>query len=137
VQEKKGRYFLADKKGKEALALDAYTEVRYLPRGGKIDNPPALLLAENGQKKKGVIDFDGKEIIPFRYTHLQMESDSIIVAYDGNKVGYISVTGEVILPPQPDTPVSHFEDGIVQMRKEKAYVEYFMDRTGKTIVEPY
>lgn len=137
ASDKNRRFFLLDKKGREVLALDEYAHVQPLPRSGYAQSIQGYLLAQKREGKSGVIDAAGKVIIPFNYTRMQLESDSILLVFDGNNMGYLSLTGEVLLAPQPDRPVTHFEDGIVKLLNEKSNTVYFMDRNGKTIVEPY
>lgn len=135
VRERYGAFMLMDKKGKEVLSLSDYRNVELIPAGITINNPVPLLVAENNDMKKGILDMQGKVIVPIKYTHLQLESDSILVGYDENKMVYLSLSGEILLPPQSDRPISHFEDGIIKLRNEKTYSEYFIGRNGKRVEE--
>lgn len=137
ASDKNRRFFLLDKKGREVLPLDEYAHVQPLPRSGYAQNIHGYLMAEKRGGKTGVIDAAGNVIIPFNYTRMQLESDSILLVFDGNNMGYLSLTGEVLLAPQSDTPISHFEDGMVKLRIEKTNATYFMDSNGKRVEELY
>ena len=81
--------------------------------------------------KWGVIDSEGKEIIPFIYDQMDYY-DKILLVKATNKMGVISVDGKQIIPLSFDEVILNYEEGLLLARKNNRWG--LMDKNGKGIL---
>lgn len=81
--------------------------------------------------KWGVIDSEGKEIIPFIYDQMDYYDKKLLVKAT-NKMGVISVDGKQIIPLSFDEIIINYEEGLLLARKNNRWG--LMDKNGKEIL---
>ena len=80
--------------------------------------------------KYGVIDVNGKEIVPLQYDYIGGFSNSLSPARKGNKRGYINKQGKEVIPFEFDF-VGNFEDGIAKVNKNGKW--FYINRMGEFV----
>lgn len=81
--------------------------------------------------KWGVINSEGKEIIPFIYDKMDYFDKKLLVKAT-NKMGVISVDGRQIIPLSFDEVILNYEEGLLLARKNIRWG--LMDKNGKEII---
>lgn len=81
--------------------------------------------------KWGVINSEGKEIIPFIYDQMDYFDKKLLVKTI-NKMGVISVDGRQIIPLSYEEVVLDYEEGLLLARKNNRWG--LMDKIGKEIL---
>lgn len=81
--------------------------------------------------KWGVINSEGKEIIPFIYDQMDYYDKKLLVKAT-NKMGVISVDGKQIIPLSFDEVILNYEEGLLLARKNNRWG--LMDKNGKEIL---
>ena len=110
---------------------------------GDFNNGHAIIIAKNGEENLfGVINKQGKLVIPCEYNHISKEdiSENLIVLYSRDKYayGYFDVNGQCIIPFQY-VRAEPFSEGLaaVQTKEdEKTYSWRYIDKQGNTVISP-
>ncbi|MCC7303623.1 MAG: WG repeat-containing protein [Bacteroidia bacterium] len=123
--EQNGKWGLIDMKGKwvvrpEYDGISPGSEGRYMK------------VVKNG--RKGVIRYDGKEIIPCRFQEIGDCSENSFPVLDSAHIGYMDTSGNWIVKPvyEPSEPGCGFKNGLaVAWKAGKAGM---IDRKGKFVI---
>lgn len=100
-----------------------------------------------GEFRFGFLDASGQEIVPLEYDDCLSFSEGLAAVCKDGKVGFINTDGELVIPMQYDYDDSNFHasdyyffsEGLagVCVRDETGEMKFgFIDKTGKTVVEP-
>lgn len=81
--------------------------------------------------KWGVINSEGKKIIPFIYDQMDYFDKKLLVKAT-NKMGVISVDGKQIIPLSFDEVILNYEEGLLLARKNNRWG--LMDKNGKELL---
>ena len=82
--------------------------------------------------KFGLVDMNGKEVVPLIYQHLGICKEGLINARKDGKWGFISPDGEVKIPFIYDE-VHHFSEGLASVKKDGKYG--FIDNKGNVVID--
>ena len=112
------------------------------------------LVAQNTDRKFGVIDYAGNVVLPFEYDYLtpkyypctdsalyETHDDSPLFAKKGEKYGLIDLTGDILVPFDYDNLAQDFscpEKELIYAANdsENGSVEGFIDYAGNVVVPP-
>lgn len=89
----KGLFGVVDTNGKE-LIPPTYEALKYFSDGN---------FQATKNKKSGLINYRNYISLPLKYTDFKFISQDLAEIWDGNKVGYISKYGTIIIPPVYDS----------------------------------
>ena len=64
------------------------------------DSTDSFICCENEQKLWGALDYNGNEIIPFKYDIMSIPSDGMIAVNQFGKWGFIDFAGNEVIPPK-------------------------------------
>ncbi|WP_179415964.1 WG repeat-containing protein [Mucilaginibacter sp. E4BP6] len=132
IVKKNGKYGVIDEKGKELFYTDYSSIDRYA-------NNYALVHSHqtNGDIKVGIIDKEGKVVVPVIYQwleHISNFRDGLAAMAQNRKYGFIDTTGRVIVDFKYDK-VEPFRDGIAKVWVGWQLTGY-IDQKGKEIIPP-
>lgn len=85
--------------------------------------------------KQGMIDKNGKALIPVKYDSLGVFSENMIVAKCGNLYGYINSNGEECIPLKY-SHADNFSEGLAAVKNEKGKY-LFIDASGVMVIKPH
>lgn len=125
VVYKNGKYGLYDEKGNRLFDLIFdYLSVRY---GRAI---------YKSYGKMGVVDLDGKQILPCEYKNIRFADDQLLVKTERDLNGVADLQGNWVLKPRYYI-ISYEGYGVydVNVLRGKYLVKGLVDKTGKTILE--
>ena len=132
IVKKNGKYGVIDENGKELF----YTEY------GRIDrfhNGYAIVYSsyKNGETKVGIIDRNGREVVPAIYQWLHNVynfSEGMAAMAQNRKYGFVDATGKVVIPFKYDN-VQSFINGIAKVWVGWHHVGYINSK-GQEIIPP-
>jgi hypothetical protein len=132
IVKKNGKYGVIDEKGKELFYTDYGNIDRYA-------NNYALVYTDhkNGEVKVGIIDKEGKVVVPVIYQWLEHTfnfREGMAAMARNRKYGFVDTTGKVIVDFKYDK-VEPFKDGIAKVWVGWQFTGY-IDHKGKEIIPP-
>lgn len=100
---------------------------------------PAQLFEDNIYVRKnflwGMLNAEGELAVEVKYDSLGQWHDSLMVAKQNGKYGYIGIHGNVAIPFQFSF-AADFSEGLAAVQNEKDKV-FFIDTTGKIAIKPH
>lgn len=89
-------------------------------------------------RKKGIIDRNGKELLKPNYDEIRWFKDDRIIIRKNNKNGFADNNGNIIMQPKYDDCHSTFSDGYLTVKNGSYPNEKFglVDKQGKEIITP-
>lgn len=141
AQVKKGdKWTFVDKTGKEYSMFE--TNTIYGVTHGFIPDVKGYLFRYEKDGKVGIMNTDGKMVIPAKYDHMQLFHDGIVAAYMINKdrtkcksyelKSFIDENGKEIVPMGFYDDVQDFSEGLAAVNKDGQYA--VIDTTGKIVI---
>ena len=89
-----------------------------------------LLVARKPNSKYGLIDLNGKEVVPFKYDILELNGD-YLVAQENNRFGILNLQGKEVVPLEYDHILKFYQEygsvGILPYKYEGAF---YLDKGG-------
>lgn len=86
---------------------------------------------DRGTVKWGVIDEEGKEIVPFIYNHARMYNDGLVAVKKDGKWGFIDKEGKIIIP-FIYLDAEYYSNGLASVKNEQGWG--FINIKGKIII---
>lgn len=130
IVKKDGKYGLIDETGKELFYTDYKRIDRFEDGYAKVYSGD-----DNGELKVGIIDVNGREVVPVRYQWLENFynfREGLAVMGQDRKYGFLDTRGNVVIPFKYDR-VETFRDGIAKVWRGWQYVGY-INKRGQEII---
>ncbi|WP_289046724.1 WG repeat-containing protein [uncultured Olleya sp.] len=91
----------------------------------------------NKNEYVGFIDYNGTEIIPFKYSIAYVLSEGLIAVFNGNKWGFIDRKG-ILKIPFKFSSASNFSEGLceISIKKNNQYKYGFINKKGEFVIKP-
>jgi hypothetical protein len=129
IVKRNGKYGVIDETGKELFYTDYGSINRYT-------NDYALVETnyKNGGIKAGIINKDGKVVVPAIYQDVSNFREGLAAIEQNQKYGFVDTTGKIVVQFKYDQ-VQPFESGIAKVWIGWKYVGY-VNSKGKEIIPP-
>lgn len=119
------RYGLIDRTGKMVIE-PIYDDIEIL------DNPSFVKVKL--KDKFGVLNVDGRVIVPVEYDYVGRMSEDIIIVKQEDKYGCFDKEGKLVTPVESEE-IKEYHGGMARIRLMGRYG--FMDKTGNIVVAPF
>ena len=103
---------------------------------GEPSPPPLFAVSVND--KHGLVDRDGRVVVPIEYPEAVIYKDGLARVAKGSKVAYLDAKGEFVIRPQ-DAAWEPFSEGLTPARGKNAKGEWllgYIDRSGQFTIPP-
>jgi hypothetical protein len=131
---------------KLAVAVTNANEFIFIDKEGRETTPPltdyynwkGTLCEVRIKKLSGVINQDGKLVVPIKFERIEITEGGSVIVWMNNKCGLYSHEGK----PLTDliySQIYDYKDGLIKVQVDKNYLGYlygFLDRSGKEVVPP-
>jgi len=120
------------KTGKE-IVPPIYGHINVFQNGyAVVSDKDITKIGGNGTVRRGVIDRNGKLVIPLSNNYIGNFSEGLLSIYKGNKAGYMDINRKEVIPLKYAS-ANEFSEGLAAVENDKN--EWgFIDKTGKQIV---
>jgi hypothetical protein len=122
------------KVGERRKLINTTGDTVRLARGydGSFPFSGGVAIVVDDEENFGMIDRNGKEIVPLEYEALAYFSEGLAAAKKDGKWGYVNRNGEEVIPPQFDV-VYDFKQGKATVKKDDIY--FIINKKGQLIVD--